>query len=133
MNVIGQRRPKEMICYQCLVDAPEPVEGQMAEAAAHRVAHQQRTGEHGRTNRHPARHGEVRSASGRAARRRLGGRETWVRWDSRVVSFANDEIRMTNESDRKFKLEIIITSFVIRRFSPPPLTLSLSVTFNSFP
>ena len=42
---VGQRGPEEMVGHQRLVDAAQAVEGQVPQASAHRIAHQQGAGQ----------------------------------------------------------------------------------------
>ena len=58
-QLVGQLGAKEAIGDEDLVDASQPVQGQPAEAAAHRVAHQQGPGKYGRSRRDAAGHGQV--------------------------------------------------------------------------
>ena len=87
-SLVGQCRPEEVARRQRLVDSPQAVERQSAEAFPHRVAHQQRSGQHRRAYRNAARHSEVRSPV--VDERGEGQAE-------RGHGYANDEIRMTND------------------------------------
>ena len=60
-HFVGQLGPKEAVAQDHLVDRPQALEGQVAQAPPHRVAHQQRPAEHRRAGRHAQGHGEVRS------------------------------------------------------------------------
>ena len=59
-QLIGQNGPEEMLAHEGLVDTAEAIQGQVAKASPHRVAHQQRAGQNGRADGHTAGHGEIR-------------------------------------------------------------------------
>jgi len=60
-QLAGQVLAEEAVGRQREVDPAQAFEGQAPQALSHRVAHQQRPGEHRRARRHPQGHGEVHS------------------------------------------------------------------------
>ena len=58
-DFFGQFLAKESRRDQHFVDAPQPIDDQMPQTAAHRIAHDQRTGKHRRGRHYPQRHGEI--------------------------------------------------------------------------
>ena len=54
-------RAKEAIRYEGVVDISQAVEGQVSQAVAYRVAHQQGSGEHGGGHGHAHQHGQMNS------------------------------------------------------------------------
>ena len=60
-QLIPQPLAEEARAEQRMIDAAETVQGQVAQAAAHRVAHHQGAGEHRRRHRRGQHHGDVRA------------------------------------------------------------------------
>jgi hypothetical protein len=58
-QIVGERLAEEAGRDDDAIGAPEPLQHEIAQAAAHRVADQQRAGEHRHRRRHAGDHGEV--------------------------------------------------------------------------
>ena len=61
-DFVGQGSPKESRHDQRRVDPPEPIERELPQAAAHRIPHHQRAGQHGGGRQNPQRHGDMNPA-----------------------------------------------------------------------
>ena len=59
LEFVGEFFAEEAAGRENFVDTAEPVESERTETAAHRIAHQQRAGQHRRSRRRPQRHGKV--------------------------------------------------------------------------
>ena len=58
-HLVSQRRAKEPRRDEHGIDPAEPIKREMPQAAANRIADQQRAGQHCRGGHHPERHGHV--------------------------------------------------------------------------